>query len=865
MPHPSQFCVKRCQSMKHADPIQATLDTPIEAPGGIDPTEFVRQLELEAEMLGLGRQRYERSYERRSEKRAGSTTSTGKRLVKVLLDPVAAALTEFIQEVYSGRPGPKAVAAKLLRNIPADVVAYLAGRETVNLLMLPRGKQRLTLHEAANAIARAVEAEARFRKFEEENPGIFRWVTEKLDADGATEQQRRSVLIYQMGRHDIEWDAWGLAERLQVGSKLLDLLSAHTGLIELRRNTSSGITKGRSKLQKTPWEVTFAAEAEEWIAASYEGGLFATPALMPTIVPPKPWTGLSGGGYYGAGMPPLSLVSRTHAGQGQRLRAADLSRVLEGVNAIQATPWAINRVVLAVMRELSESDAEHAGLPRARDLPLPAKPADIDTNEEARKAWRAEARDIHNDNHNMRAKKFRLEGILAQAERFAEEDGPIYFPHTLDFRGRAYPVPSVLQPQGDDRAKAVLRFWRGKPLGGRGAHWLAIHGANCFGVDKVGFDERVAWVHDNEAAIREVAEDPFGNLWWADADSPWQFLAFCLEWRDVSGMEDPSTYISHLPIALDGSCNGLQHFSAMLRDPVGGEAVNLVPAEAPQDIYARVAARAEERLRAIRDAGPDDDEDRRPDWAEAWLTLGVDRKIAKRPVMVLPYGGTIRSCVRYVREAVVEKAGSEEEANLGDEFPRAVGFLASVVWESIGDVVVAAKDAMSWLQQSARAMTKVGAGVTWTTPSGFVAGQSYPQLRDRVVKTKISGAVVKLVTKEETGVLDANRQASGMSPNYVHSMDAAAMLLTVVRLRDAGLDSFAMIHDSYGVHAADTDLLAVTLREVFVGMYSGDPLGDLRAEMLETAGAENVPKLRPVPPRGELDVSLVSSSPFFFA
>ena len=39
---------------------------------------------------------------------------------------------------------------------------------------------------------------------------------------------------------------------------------------------------------------------------------------------------------------------------------------------------------------------------------------------------------------------------------------------------------------------------------------------------------------------------------------------------------------------MDGSCNGLQNFSAMLRDEVGGKAVNLIPSDKPQDVYMEV-------------------------------------------------------------------------------------------------------------------------------------------------------------------------------------------------------------------------------------------------------------------------------------
>ena len=42
-------------------------------------------------------------------------------------------------------------------------------------------------------------------------------------------------------------------------------------------------------------------------------------------------------------------------------------------------------------------------------------------------------------------------------------------------------------------------------------------------------------------------------------------------------------------MSMDGTCNGYQHLSAMGRDPIGGSATNLVPADRPEDIYQEVA------------------------------------------------------------------------------------------------------------------------------------------------------------------------------------------------------------------------------------------------------------------------------------
>src|SRR2546430_9415439 len=52
------------------------------------------------------------------------------------------------------------------------------------------------------------------------------------------------------------------------------------------------------------------------------------------------------------------------------------------------------------------------------------------------------------------------------------------------------------------------------------------------------------------------------------------------------------------------------------------------------------------------------------------------------------------------------------------------------------------------------------------------------------------------------------------------SMDAAHMMRTINRLYAEGIRHFAMVHDSYGVHACDVDLLNRVLREEFVRIYS---------------------------------------------
>ena len=231
--------------------------------------------------------------------------------------------------------------------------------------------------------------------------------------------------------------------------------------------------------------------------------------------------------------------------------------------------------------------------------------------------------------------------------------------------------------------KSLLGVPQGVPLGDGGAFWLAVHLANTFGVDKVSFEDRVKWVHENEELILDSALSPLdGQRHWMKADSPFCALAACFEWAGYKLMGDD--YVSHIPVALDGSCNGLQNFSAMLRDPVGGVATNLIPQEKPADIYTKVRDVAQVKIKAKAEAG-------------CALAIRLDgrltRNIVKQPVMTLPYGVT-KSGMRY------QPLAKLVEENIGDGWKLA-SYLAHVLWESIGELVVAAREAMDWLTVAA--------------------------------------------------------------------------------------------------------------------------------------------------------------------
>lgn len=59
-----------------------------------------------------------------------------------------------------------------------------------------------------------------------------------------------------------------------------------------------------------------------------------------------------------------------------------------------------------------------------------------------------------------------------------------------------------------------------------------------------------------------------------------------------------AAFPSSLPVHVDGSCNGLQHYAALARDRSIARSVNLEPGDRVSDAYSDVAAAVRERINA---------------------------------------------------------------------------------------------------------------------------------------------------------------------------------------------------------------------------------------------------------------------------
>jgi len=314
-----------------------------------------------------------------------------------------------------------------------------------------------------------------------------------------------------------------------------------------------------------------------------------------------------------------------------------------------------------------------------------------------------------------------------------------------------------------------------------------------------------------------------------------------------------SSFITTLPIQADCSNSGLQHYSAMMRDEVGGQATNLLPSNKPSDVYNLVAIKVTEKLKSKTD-----------EFATKWLAYGINRKICKKPVMCLPYSLTRYSCRQYLEDHVVkELAERGTKHEFGEDLFKATAYLTPIVWESINDVVVKAREIMEFLKTIARLVASENLPVCWTTPLGFPVQMLCYKKESKRVKTKMGDSIVKLSIASETDVIDVRRVAQSCVPNLIHSLDASVLMLAVVKAKEAGVDNFSMIHDSFGCTAPDNKIMAKAVRDAFCEIYTDDVLLNYADEMKAMLSEKNLKKFPEMPVKGNLDLEEVKKSVFF--
>ena len=777
-----------------------------------------------------------------------------------------------------------------------DLLVLAGHSKAMDAVLMSHDTTQTTLSNVAMLIGMQIKREAdieRFYQWEDVNKDTdVKWLKKSMDK-GIEQRVRSSYRVaYATNRMNKEGYiglAWSNQQMEVLGAKVLEMLIAGSDYYVIRErevNTGRG-TKHIKSVDATDWfKETWESNESHMIASAVR--------YLPTIIPPRHWTDPHDGGYYGESVLGTQLIrlkvqtkTKFLKAYNKKLSAIDLGVVYDALNAMQDTPFIINPFILQTLKDIYASGGELGGVPRTEPYPtLPRLPDDAP--EEQVKEHKKKAVGLYKQEEARKSKALRCLLALKVADKFSEYD-KIYFPWNVDYRGRCYPIPTALSPQGDDIQKALLLFANPSPLAEGDDRWMMIHGANLAGNDKISFDERVSWVVENTTNIIASAEDPLGYTWWHEVskgDYPMEFLSFCHEWKRLNDYKAENNgsvkgFMSNLPLAFDGTCSGLQHFSALLRDEVGGFAVNLVPSDKVQDIYSIVADKVNVQLLKDAQTGTEDEKKEGSDsykygtktLAQNWVAFnrikfgkdGITRKVCKRSVMTLAYGSKQYGFKENLLNDIIHPYVLDHPDN--NPFlnaSQAAVYMAKLIWGAVATTVVKAVEGMEWLQKVARLICQSGEVVSWTTPNGFLVQQNYMKMRQECIKLRFGGSQVRFYNQEETDEIDNRRQQNGIAPNFIHSMDASHLQRVVCAESTKGNKNFMMIHDSFGTDAAHAGSLYKTIRDEFIGLYKDQNHleGFLDSVSYLIDDLDEVPEL---PEFGNLDLDLVAKSDFCFA
>jgi len=859
------------------------------------------QVQKEIGMKIAGVERFGMNNDRAIKEGSASETQWNRRIMQELVTPMAEAVQTYI-DYYTGRRGKPSASLSYLKALPVNQSAYITIKSILD--SLTRETEAMTV---AKTIGSRIEDQVRFAGVAAAAPKYIEKVHKAIAQSNSHTYQYQQAKFSNAAKSlalgsvekgieakpELLWEPWPEQELTQLGSHLITIFAENVLFDGEPVVYKRVFINGKSnKVWITPTE-----HLTDWIDRYKEEMEGMAPMFAPCVIPPREWVSTTKGGYH---IPEISCtlpLIKCRVSQQRRLSINQMPEVYKAINTLQNVAWQINDRTYETLRSIVALGIP-LGIPSREPLEFPVSPVGIEyegLKGQALKdmmseqewadfsSWKRETTNLHGMENKRKADYVKLARVMGSAAQYQEFER-IYFVYTMDFRGRVYCKSDSVSPQGEDVQKGLLQFANAEPLGENGRYWLAVHGANVFGNDKVSFDERAAFIEGMNETIRDIAADPLTFTEWAGADKPYQFLTWCFEWAALLDHEEDGKpameFGSRIPVAMDGSCSGIQHYSAILRDPIGGSAVNLVPDTLPHDIYGNVAKVAEV---LFTDMAANDPDSLTRETCQTWLNVkgGISRSLTKPPVMTKVYGSTQIRCTDTTRDYLLElqtKANKSAKAQ-GLEPERVHGFAykvgdkgislydasvigSKVIWQSINDVVVAAREGMKYIQDVASRVAKEDSHLEWVTPTGFIVEQREYDSTSRRVKTQLMGTTF-VSLRQELPTFNVRKMRSASAPNFIHSMDASHLIKAVNEMNHQGINSIAVIHDSFACHANAVPAMRDALRSTFVGMYQeNDVMGQFKAWNEQLLGK---PIDVDVPEQMGLDLKVALESEYLFA
>lgn len=782
------------------------------------------------------------------------------KLGEQLLQEIAPEVQEFLavrqreaeDHIINNKTGKRNLAWKYLIGL-ADA-QELAFASTQNLMSTLATTKPPSYQHVCLELGETVIREIRFQRWRDSEPTYSSHFLRRNSQALASKAQhlRFARKLEKKIEGFLDGDEYDLTRdaKFSVGAVVFDCFSrAHPDMLTL---TSTG-SRGKMKAQTVFYSDDFLSDVSRLHAIAS----ISQPIRRPMLVPPRPWKhndeGRIEGGYY-------LLRQKVYRTDWHPHKFTPSEDALVSLNNIQKTPWRINKDVYEF---LCRNPFIGPQMPVHKPKKL-ASEQWLSLSSEDKRVVQQQFNDDLAKYVSTTSKAMTFERQILQAQMLLEKSA-FWQPHSFDFRGRLYPANQMLTSQGDHVAKALIEFANGKRIDKHGIEALKLQVANTYGYDKLSIEDRLAKVDIMADDIKLMLDDDKVAIkYLQQADEPMAFYAAAI---DLAKSWRYPVHITHLPIAVDGTCNGLQILSLLGKDKVGAEKTNCTASTERKDLYLEVGLAVRQIIeRIILDSKKSLELEAAHSWYAAMQEDRLARKIVKRAVMTTAYGVTPEG----IREQLVadrhcddlEIPMSLQSLPVLQARHKLAGFMRDWIIDARVEVVSEAVKIMDYLRDSAKALAKEGYPLTWKTPDGCEVTQKYVVLQDKHVRT-FDNWMRRL--RKRTDKLSPNKNAGAAAPNVVHSLDAAMCRMVALRLVENGIDDMAFIHDSYAVHACHLTTLNNIIREVGVELFEGNWLSDeLHQGLLDMI--PNDMRLPDPPKQGDLNVKTqLPNARYFFS
>lgn len=741
-------------------------------------------------------------------------------------------------------------------------------------------------------------------------------------------------------------DKWTKDELAQIGSWMIDVAHLGSGLIEVTDVKDDDKPHPRGK--KTDWPENKIVLTEKAQAIMDEHNTYLdgfSTKFSPMTFPPTDWPSVLSPYLDPMQSFQVPMVKKVWSQDAERkiakaLDDGSMRPCVDAINIIQSVPLNINDYVVGAIRWAGDQ-SKSAGMrwrklkkyPNLDPVIVPPKP---DTKKMVAEGLKSKQRQLKWKNYykQKKRKSLRSAGIRLLSQTFTECESlagyDFYLPHQFDKRGRLYHT-SYFGHHNADYIRACFLFARKTPITEDGKLYLCLQLANTYGngVDKFSLDQRVQWVKDEGENIYDAGADFSSDAafaFWSGADEPFQFLAACHEYKNLVDAEQRGeVYSSGLPVAIDATQSGIQHYACSMLDEKDGKLVNLFPSKTsdlPEDVYDACRVVAQQlidddiaRWQSYTTLDPEDgdsadvkdDKERGRKYLQCALDLraigGLTRKIVKRNVMTWVYSSRQYGMAKQLRDDWLSDfteevdRGEREVHPFGDD----EGFMASFYIAgrnetAIARVVNSADNGMRFFQRCAALLRKENKHFEFITPLGFPMHQFYREelmkvkmkdgkpvlddngnpvmepdparqrvyLSDKITRKPKKGA--KNVRTRYTDAVDAS-SIRAVAPNVIHAMDATHLMMTVIECFNEGVEDMMVVHDSFATTIGNAATMSSVVRSTMVHLYENT---NLYQEIREQVAArlerqENIDALPNLPEEGGLDLTGIYASQYCFS